>query len=456
MADFSEVLLRPEPLTTGATPSAGGESAADSEALFAGALAQAVEAGEQGGHLIGPGELAPASESRSAVTEGTDQPGQDLAAPQLNSEPEAEAGSEQLLGWLAQQTQALRVEPSAAEASAHTSASLEPEVLENEVAPQTPSKPESEHEVLPAWMADASQIERPSSAPLASDAEPVATAQMESAPAGAILTATERVAATEPMTVPASTKSVASLNIEPDEGTVRSSEAKAVSAGDKLSLEAERISTASRSVPTQSETRSGLEPSLSSGLDPRALSSSTVAEASLPQWHDEENPLAVQAKAGPATLAARAEPRMGMVADPVLSRQPIEAERMAPQLRDRLIMMVNSDKLTAEIRLDPPELGALQVRIQMNGEQAQLQIVTQQAQTRDLVEQALPRLREMLEQQGLQLADADIRQGDPQQGQSGAEGGAGEDGQIGAGDDSDEQRVSVAHRRHDGAIDYYA
>ncbi|BDY04032.1 flagellar hook-length control protein FliK [Ferrimonas sp. YFM] len=143
-------------------------------------------------------------------------------------------------------------------------------------------------------------------------------------------------------------------------------------------------------------------------------------------------------------------------------RQPVAAERMAPELRERMMMMINSRTNQAEIRLDPPELGALQIKIQMNGDQAQVQLHTQQAQTREMVEQALPRLREMLAQQGITLADTQVSHGGS--GQAGAQEGDGSGDGSGSGADgmveaSDEALVTVQQmtgRNADGGIDYYA
>ncbi|WP_202983553.1 flagellar hook-length control protein FliK [Ferrimonas lipolytica] len=148
-----------------------------------------------------------------------------------------------------------------------------------------------------------------------------------------------------------------------------------------------------------------------------------------------------------ATTAANAQAEV--------MKQPVNAERMVPELRDRLQMMVNTDKLSAEIRLDPPELGALQVRIQMNGDQANVQIVTQQGQAKDMIEQALPRLREMLQEQGLQLGQTDVSQQ-----QAGDDGGQQQPGH-GAGfssdnSDSDVEMVTVTGRTDSGGIDYFA
>src|SRR5690606_34213165 len=49
-----------------------------------------------------------------------------------------------------------------------------------------------------------------------------------------------------------------------------------------------------------------------------------------------------------------------------------------------------------------------QVRITTLHDQTQVQFLSQNAAVRDALDQALPRLREMLEAQGLQLAHADV------------------------------------------------
>ena len=80
------------------------------------------------------------------------------------------------------------------------------------------------------------------------------------------------------------------------------------------------------------------------------------------------------------------------------------------KLQERINIMLSKNIQRADIRLDPPELGQLNVRINMNAEQATVQFQVQSAQARDAVEQALPRLREMLEQQGVALADTDVQE----------------------------------------------
>ena len=78
---------------------------------------------------------------------------------------------------------------------------------------------------------------------------------------------------------------------------------------------------------------------------------------------------------------------------------------------ERIVWLVGQSKQGAEIRLNPPELGPLEVRVAVNqDQQASLVFNTQHSSVRDAIESALPRLREMLADQGLNLVDVDVRQ----------------------------------------------
>ena len=74
----------------------------------------------------------------------------------------------------------------------------------------------------------------------------------------------------------------------------------------------------------------------------------------------------------------------------------------------QILMMVNQNISTAEIRLNPAHLGPIEVLIDMSEERVNVSMSSRHAMVREAMEQALPRLREMLEQNGFTLADADI------------------------------------------------
>ncbi|WP_339142312.1 flagellar hook-length control protein FliK [Pseudoalteromonas galatheae] len=137
----------------------------------------------------------------------------------------------------------------------------------------------------------------------------------------------------------------------------------------------------------------------------------------------------------------------------------IARQDAAKELHQRVGMMLNLNNKEAEIRLDPPELGAMQIRIKSDAEQAQVNIVVQNQQAKELLEQSMPRLREMLAEQGIELGDSHIshQQGGNTDSESQTAGGNA-NGQHTL---SDEQGVSDTpqpsqKRNTDSAIDYYA
>ena len=107
---------------------------------------------------------------------------------------------------------------------------------------------------------------------------------------------------------------------------------------------------------------------------------------------------------GQTTLQARAEA--------ALAQSPLQLskEQAGDQLAERVQVMMSKNLKHVDIRLDPPELGKLQIKLSLNQDQASVQFTVGNQQTRDLVEQAMPRLRELMNQQGLQLAQTSVQQ----------------------------------------------
>ena len=79
-------------------------------------------------------------------------------------------------------------------------------------------------------------------------------------------------------------------------------------------------------------------------------------------------------------------------------------------LGERVHWMVTQRLQAAEIHLNPPELGPVEVRLSMDQNQARIQFLSPHASVRDAIEAALPRLREMLGDGGVQLMNVDVGQ----------------------------------------------
>jgi flagellar hook-length control protein FliK len=78
------------------------------------------------------------------------------------------------------------------------------------------------------------------------------------------------------------------------------------------------------------------------------------------------------------------------------------------QVGERVVMMAANQLKQADIRLTPAELGPLRVRVSVDDGNAHVTFHAQHAVTREALEQALPRLREMLAENGLTLGQADV------------------------------------------------
>lgn len=78
------------------------------------------------------------------------------------------------------------------------------------------------------------------------------------------------------------------------------------------------------------------------------------------------------------------------------------------QVGERVVMMAANHLKQAEIRLTPAELGPLRVQVSVDDGNAHVTFHAQHVVTREALEQALPRLREMLAENGLSLGQADV------------------------------------------------
>lgn len=90
-------------------------------------------------------------------------------------------------------------------------------------------------------------------------------------------------------------------------------------------------------------------------------------------------------------------------------------EQWGEALSQRISLMTARNQSEARIQLDPPELGRLMIQIQVNSEQASVSFTSPHALVRDALEANVPRLQEMLSEQGLDLLDVDISDQSQQQ-----------------------------------------
>lgn len=128
-------------------------------------------------------------------------------------------------------------------------------------------------------------------------------------------------------------------------------------------------------------------------------------------------------------------------------------------LGERAIMISAQNARVAEIQLDPPELGSLKVRVNINQDQVSLSFTSPHAHVRDAVEQSMPRLREMFAEQGLALEDSSVsdQSSDQQRREAFAEQGDDSNAEYSGREGTDNgQNADVQNGKPLSLVDYYA
>ena len=99
-----------------------------------------------------------------------------------------------------------------------------------------------------------------------------------------------------------------------------------------------------------------------------------------------------------------------------------------PALGARLMTMVANDVQHARIQLDPPELGSLEIRMQVQNDQASVQVSAQSHQVKDVLDSSAQRLRDALAAEGIELNEFSVSADSGGQGRdSGSDGSDGGD-----------------------------
>lgn len=75
---------------------------------------------------------------------------------------------------------------------------------------------------------------------------------------------------------------------------------------------------------------------------------------------------------------------------------------------ERVQWMVSQKMQGAQVKLNPVNLGPMEVRVQVQNDQASVQFTAHNAVVREALEAALPRLRDMFEASGVELVDVDV------------------------------------------------
>ena len=112
-------------------------------------------------------------------------------------------------------------------------------------------------------------------------------------------------------------------------------------------------------------------------------------------------PLSQPANASPLSLQALPQMAINQTfGDPAWSQE----------MGKQVIWMANQNIKSAEIRLNPAHLGPVEVRLEISDDQINVALSSRHAIVREAMDSAMPKLREMFDENGLNLAGSDISQ----------------------------------------------
>ena len=120
-----------------------------------------------------------------------------------------------------------------------------------------------------------------------------------------------------------------------------------------------------------------------------------------------------------AAASTAAQPSAEAAQTKVLSLPlPISDSNWSKAMSEQMLSLVSVKADKAQIQINPPELGPIDVTLKLNHDQVQVTFSTATPLAREAVENSLPKLASMLASSGLQLADAQVssgQSGDPRQ-----------------------------------------
>jgi flagellar hook-length control protein FliK len=96
----------------------------------------------------------------------------------------------------------------------------------------------------------------------------------------------------------------------------------------------------------------------------------------------------------------------------------VGTEAWNDQVGQKVVYMVGAEDQTASLTLNPPDLGPLQVVLSVSNGLADVTFSSDQLEVRQALENALPRLQEMMSESGIALGNATVNAGMSNNGQA--------------------------------------
>jgi flagellar hook-length control protein FliK len=138
---------------------------------------------------------------------------------------------------------------------------------------------------------------------------------------------------------------------------------------------------------------------------------------------DRDARLLVQSQTQSQGLMAASQMTAPNAPQDLMVNTPVGNNRWNEDLGQKITWMAGHGSQSAELQLNPPDLGPLHVVLNVSGDQATALFTSPHAAVREAVQQALPKLRDMLADNGIMLGNASVSDQGRQGAQSGYSGG---------------------------------
>jgi flagellar hook-length control protein FliK len=140
---------------------------------------------------------------------------------------------------------------------------------------------------------------------------------------------------------------------------------------------------------------------------------------------------------------------------------PVTQPAWADEFSQKITWIATQRNQSAELHLNPPQLGPLDVVLKISGDQATATFASPHAAVREAIEQALPKLREMLAESGIMLGNAMVSDQTAKNNQDDSARKPQERTQseaaVAAAESVDNQEIRVSTlSRHNGMVDTFA
>jgi flagellar hook-length control protein FliK len=271
--------------------------------------------------------------------------------------------------------------------------------------------------------AKSTQAASSSTADAASDAEDAAAAEAAAAAAAATTPVTDMLAFMASLSQPASNAATVSTD---------AAAAGAATEGDAqltaLETALDNMKAMTTGATDDTDAAGGKGQALASGVQqaPADLRTTQTPGAALPQGEQDAGqfqaqlrdtqqqqqqlPVAEEAPAPLAALQAQAA-KVDATGNPAMPGDRIPArlgtQAWDNQVSQRIVYMVGKEQ-AATLTLNPPDLGPVQIVLNVTNDQATVAFSSDQLDVRQALENALPRLREMMSESGIALGNATV------------------------------------------------